>query len=75
METIIGNYIARILSGPFIIRVPFSYYSVLIRGSENKKGKRVLLRNLDRDYYRDPFPPFPTKHQGRRSSWRRESTP
>ena len=37
---------ARILSGPFIIRVPFFYYSVLIRGSENKQGKRVLLRNL-----------------------------
>ena len=39
----------RFLSRPFIIKVPFfSEYSVLIRGPENKNGKRVLPRNLAR---------------------------
>ena len=37
----------RFLSSPIVIRVPFfSYYSVLISEPRNKKGKRVLLRNL-----------------------------
>ena len=31
---------------PLIIRVPFSYYSVLIREPKKKKGKRVLLGHL-----------------------------
>ena len=34
-----------------MIRVPFFYYSVVIRRPPNKQGKRVLLGNLDK---RDP---------------------
>ena len=37
---------ARVLSRPFTIRVPFFLIFGLIRGPENKKGKRVLPRNL-----------------------------
>ena len=36
----------RFPSSPLIIRYPFSYYSVLIRETKKKKGKRVLLENL-----------------------------
>ena len=38
------------LSSLFIIRVPFSYYSVLVGGPYDKKGKRVPLRDLEPAY-------------------------
>ena len=37
----------RLLSSPLIIRIPFSYYLGLIREPTKKKGKRVLLGNLE----------------------------
>ena len=40
----LGTTLPRFLSSPFMIRVPFPYYSVLIL--EIKKGKKVVLRNL-----------------------------
>ena len=42
-----GRCMSRFPSSPLIIRVPFSYYSVLIREPKKKKAKTVLLGNLD----------------------------
>ena len=38
--------LTRFLSNPFIIRVPFFLMFSFNKGTQTKKGKRVLLRNL-----------------------------
>ena len=49
---------ARFPSKPQITRVPFFLpCSVLIRRPPNKKGKRVLLGYLERQYRGDPIAP------------------
>ena len=37
----------RFLSSPCVVRVPFFLLFGLIRGPQQKKGKRILLRNLE----------------------------
>ena len=44
----LSGFYCRFLSSPFIIRVPFFLIVSFNKGPKNKKGERVLLKNLDK---------------------------